>query len=33
MGYDNESCYIQLFRRTYGITPLQYRKRHRTSNA
>jgi AraC-like DNA-binding protein/mannose-6-phosphate isomerase-like protein (cupin superfamily) len=33
VGYDNESYYIQLFRRTYGITPLQYRKRHRTSNA
>ena len=26
VGYDNESYYIQLFRKTYGITPLQYRK-------
>lgn len=33
VGYDNESYYIQLFRKTYGITPLQYRKRHRSSNA
>ena len=29
VGYDNESYYIQLFRKTYGITPLQYRKRNR----
>ena len=32
VGYDNESYYIQLFRKVYGITPLQYRKRHRESN-
>lgn len=29
IGYDNESYYIQLFRKTYGVTPLQYRKRNR----
>lgn len=29
VGYDNESYYIQLFRKVYGITPLQYRKKHR----
>ena len=29
VGYDNESYYIQLFRKAYGITPLQYRKRNR----
>lgn len=29
VGYDNESYYIQLFRKTYGVTPLQYRKRNR----
>ena len=29
VGYDNESYYIQLFRKGYGITPLQYRKKNR----
>ena len=29
IGYDNESYYIQLFRKVYGITPLQYRKKNR----
>ena len=29
VGYDNESYYIQLFRKAYGVTPLQYRKRNR----
>jgi len=28
IGYDNESYYIQLFRKVYGVTPLQYRKKH-----
>lgn len=29
VGYDNESYYIQIFRKAYGVTPLQYRKRNR----
>lgn len=29
IGYDNESYYINIFRKTFGITPLQYRKKYR----
>jgi AraC-like DNA-binding protein len=28
VGYREESSFIRIFRRTYGITPLQYRKRY-----
>ena len=29
VGYHNESYYINIFRKKYGITPLQYRKKYR----
>ena len=29
IGYSNQSYYIKIFHMAYGITPLQYRKRHR----
>ena len=28
VGYDNSSYFHKLFKRTYGVTPLQYRKHH-----
>ena len=28
VGYNNESYYINIFRKKYGVTPLQYRKKH-----
>ena len=30
VGYNNESYYINIFHKKYGITPLQYRKKHKT---
>ena len=29
VGYNNESYYINIFRKKYGVTPLQYRKKYK----